>query len=417
MYNTEFVRKGIIIMADYESNIIETADLAPINTHKDDKFQTLKTLIVSSAHMVHDTYAGFFAPLLPYLIERMSLLKVEAGMFLFVYQSASILQPVIGHLGDKTNLRKYALIMPAITGIALSLLGTAPTFTFGLMLCLIAGISSASMHSILPALVAKLSGKQVGKGMSFWMVGGEIGIMLGPLMVATIIAAFTIKATPWLMIPGIAVSIALSILLKDMPHHNANPNSQAKIPMKEMLAILLPLAGVMLMRSLLRTASEIYLPLYLIEEGVNPFLAGSSVSLLLGFGVLGTIVGGILKDKYGFKKVMLISIIFASLGMIFFTKTTGFLQVASLALLGTTSMVVLPVGLAFVQESFPNNRSLANGFYLAIVFALNAVAGVTTGFMYDKIGGNSTFLVSGLISFLGIPFIFLLPKESKPAKN
>jgi FSR family fosmidomycin resistance protein-like MFS transporter len=80
-------------------------------------------------------------------------------------------------------------------------------------------------------------------------------------------------------------------------------------------------------------------------------------------------------------------------------------------------MVVLPVGLAFVQESFPNNRSLANGFYLAIVFALNAVAGVTTGFMYDKIGGNSTFLVSGLISFLGIPFIFLLPKESKPAKN
>lgn len=334
-------------------------------------------------------------------------------MFLLLYQGASVLQPVIGHLGDKTNLRKYALIMPALTGISLSLLGTAPTFYIGLLLCLIAGISSASLHSILPALVARLSGKQVGKGMSFWMVGGEIGIMIGPLLVASVISIFSIKATPWLMIPGIVMSIVLSILLKDMPHHNVNTNLQAKVPMKEMLAILLPLAGVVLMRSPLRTASEIYLPVYLIEQGVNPWLAGSSVSLLLGFGVAGTIAGGFLKDKFGFKAVMIMSIFFASLGMIFFSITSGVLQVASLALVGATSMMMLPVGLAFVQENFPNNRSLANGFYLATVFALNAVAGVVTGFMYDKIGGNSTFLLSGFISFLGIPFLFFLPKEGK----
>ena len=400
-------------MADYESINVETAEIPLNEPQEEEKFQTLKTLIVSSAHVVHDTYAGFFAPLLPYLIERMSLLKVEAGMFLLLYQGASVLQPAIGHQGDKTNLRKYALIMPAITGIALSLLGTAPTFYFGLLLCLIAGISSASMHSILPALVARLSGNQVGKGMSIWMVGGEIGVMLGPLLIASVIAAFSIKATPWLMIPGIVISIVLSILLKDMPHHNTGTNHQAIVPMKEMMSIMLPLAGVILMRSLMRTASEIYLPVYLIEQGVNSFLAGSSVSLLYGFGIAGTLAGGFLKDKFGFKNVMMMSVFFASLGMVFFSITSGILQVASLALLGTTSMMVLPVGLAFVQESFPNNRSLANGIYLAILFALNAVAGVVTGFMYDKIGGNSTFLLSGFISFLGIPFLFLLPKEGK----
>lgn len=402
-------------MADYESINIKTSELPLKMTRAEEKFQTLKTLIVTSAHMVHDTYAGFLAPLLPYLIERMSLLKVEAGMFLLLYQGVSVLQPVIGHLGDKTNLRKYALIMPALTGISLSLLGTAPTFQIGLLLCLVAGISSASMHAILPALVARLSGKQVGKGMSFWMVGGEIGVMIGPLLVASVISVFSIKATPWLMIPGIVMSIVLSILLKDMPYHNTGTNHQMKVPMKEMMAIMLPLAGVILMRSPMRTASEIYLPVYLIEQGVNSFLAGSSVSLLLGFGVAGTIAGGFLKDKFGFKNVMLISVIFASLGMILFSITSGILQVVSLALLGTTSMMVLPVGLAFVQESFPDNRSLANGFYLAILFALNAVAGVITGFMYDKIGGNSTFLLSGFISFLGIPFLFLLPKEDKTA--
>lgn len=244
-------------MADYKSIVIESVEKLPVNEASEDKFQTLKTLVVSSAHVVHDTYAGFIAPLLPYLIERMSLLKVEAGMFLFLYQGASVLQPVIGHLGDKTNLRKYALIMPAITGICLSLLGTAPTFYIALLFSLIAGISSASLHAILPALVARLSGKHVGKGMSFWMVGGEMGIMIGPLLVASVISIFSIKATPWLMVPGIVVSITLSILLKNMPHHNIHPNQQEKIPMKEMLAIMLPLAGVMLMRSLMRTASEI----------------------------------------------------------------------------------------------------------------------------------------------------------------
>jgi FSR family fosmidomycin resistance protein-like MFS transporter len=343
----------------------------------------------------------------------MALLKVEAGMFLFLYQGASVLQPVIGHLGDRTNLRKYALIMPAITGICLSLLGTAPTYNLALLFCLIAGISSASMHSILPALVARLSRKHVGKGMSFWMVGGEIGIMLGPLLVASVISLFTIKATPWLMIPGITVSIVLSILLRNMPHHNINTNTQAKLPIKQLLTILLPLAGVMFMRSPLRAASEIYLPVYLIEKGVNKFLAGSSVSMLLGFGVLGTIAGGFLKDKYGFKKVIVGSVVIASASMVIFSISSGIFQIITLALVGLTSMMILPVGLAFVQESFPNNRSLANGSFLAIIFGLNAVAGVITGFMYDKIGGNSTFLVSGLVSFLGIPFIFLLPKESK----
>jgi MFS transporter, FSR family, fosmidomycin resistance protein len=400
-------------MADYESIALETNEEIPGINQSSEKFQTLKTLTVSSAHLMHDTYAGFIAPLLPYLIERMSLLKVEAGVFLLLYQGVSVLQPVIGHFGDKTNLRKYALIMPALTGICLSLLGVAPSYIIGLLLCLVAGFSSASLHSILPALVAKLSGNRVGKGVSFWMAGGEIGIMLGPILITGVISAFSIKATPWLMIPGILISIALSILLKDVPHHNANVNAESKIPVKALLSIMLPLAGLVFMRSLLRTASEVYMPVYLIEEGVNKFLAGSSVSLLFGFGVIGTIAGGFLKDKLGFKTVMSISVFLASLGMVFFSRTQGFFQIVSIALVGTTSMMILPVGLAYVQEHFPNNRSLANGFYLAIVFALNAVAGVITGFMYDKIGGNATFLVSGLVGFFGIPFLLFLPKEGK----
>jgi FSR family fosmidomycin resistance protein-like MFS transporter len=132
---------------------------------------------------------------------------------------------------------------------------------------------------------------------------------------------------------------------------------------------------------------------------------------------LGTLAGGAIKDKFGFRNVMIGSVVFASLGMILFTISQGVFQVVGLAVVGTASMMVLPIGLAFVLENFPNNRSLANGLYLASMFAINAVAGVITGFLYDTFGGYNTFLWSGFISFLGIPFIFLLPKEKLAAER
>ena len=170
----------------------------------------LKTIAVSFAHMTHDTYSGFIAPLLPSLIERLSLTKAEAGFFSLVYQGVSILQPFIGHMGDRTNLRKYALLAPALTGIFLSLLGPAPSFSTALFYCLIAGISSATLHSTLPALVSSFSDKNVGKRMSIWMIGGELGVMLGPVIITAVLTSFSVYQTPWLMIGGILASIFLS---------------------------------------------------------------------------------------------------------------------------------------------------------------------------------------------------------------
>ncbi|MCD6577025.1 MAG: MFS transporter [Anaerolineaceae bacterium] len=380
-------------------------------------FPTQKTILVSSAHAMHDTYSGFIAPLLPFLIERLSLLKAEAGLFILVYQGVSILQPIIGHLSDRTNLRKYALFAPAITAVFISLLGTAPSFQIALLYCFIAGISSATMHAILPAQVSGLSGDYVGKGMSIWMVGGEIGAMLGPLLVTAVIASFSIQATPWLMLGGIIVSFILSILLKDLPHYNSSPEQHAKIPVKDLIAILLPMAGIITMRSFLRTSSQLYLPIFLIENGASIWFAGISLSLLQGLGVIGTILGGFVSDRLGTRTTMILSLAVSALAMLAFSTSQKLAQIAFLSILSVSSLMVLPIAMAVVHQSFPENRSLANGLYLALVFGINALSGVVTGYMYDQIGGQQTFLWSGWIAFLGIPFIFLLPNEKKFRNN
>ena len=378
---------------------------------------TLRAIIISSAHATHDTYSGFIAPLLPFLIERLSLLKAEAGLFILVYQGVSVLQPVIGHIGDRINLRKYALVAPAVTAVFISLLGTAPTFSVALLYCLIAGISSATLHAILPALVSSLSGDNVGKGMSIWMVGGELGLMFGPILITAVVVTFSMQATPWLMLGGIIVSFVLSILLKDLAYHNSSTKQQSRIPAKDLVTILLPLVGISTMRSLLRSASLLFLPVFLIENGASVWFAGISFSIVQGIGMIGTILGGFLSDRLGNRITLFLSLTLSALAMLAFSSSQGITQMVLLSILSISSLMVVPVGLAIVHRSFPENRSLANGLYLALLFGINALAGVGTGFMYDQIGGQQTFFWSGWIAFLGLPFIFLLPREEKLRNN
>ncbi len=389
-----------------------TADTAALRAANGD-FQPLKTALVSSAHLIHDTYSGFISPLIPTLIERFALLKVEAGLFLFLYQGISILQPMIGHWADRVNLRKIALLAPAVTAIFLSLLGSTATFQTALLFCLLAGISSASMHAILPALVGTYAGRNIGKGMSIWMVGGELGVMIGPILITAIIATSSAENTRWLMLGGIAISVFLNLTLKNEPYVIVNTKEKGSIPARRLLTVMLPLGGILLLRSMMRAASEIYLPVYLLEKGAGVWLAGSSLSLLQAFGVLGIIIGGFANDRFGYKPILLISIIVSGLGMLAFVFSSGIFQFISLAILGMSSMMTLPIGMAISQENFPENRSLANGIYLAMLFAINALMSVVTGFMYDQIGGQMTYTIGGLAVFLALPFVFLLPKHKK----
>lgn len=389
-----------------------TADTATLRAANGD-FQPLKTALISSAHLIHDTYSGFISPLIPTLIERFALLKVEAGLFLFLYQGISILQPMIGHWADRVNLRKIALLAPAVTAIFLSLLGSAATFQTALLFCLLAGISSASMHAILPALVGTYAGRNIGKGMSIWMVGGELGVMIGPILITAIIATSSAENTRWLMLGGIAISVFLNLALKNEPYVIVNTKEKGSIPARRLLTVMLPLGGILLLRSMMRAASEIYLPVYLLEKGAGVWLAGASLSLLQAFGVLGIVIGGFANDRFGYKPILLASIIVSGLGMLAFVFSSGIFQFISLAVLGMSSMMTLPIGMAISQENFPENRSLANGIYLAMLFAISALMSVVTGFMYDQIGGQMTYTIGGLAVFLALPFVFLLPKHKK----
>ena len=377
-------------------------------------FNLGKVVSLSSAHGIHDTYSSFLAPLLPVLIERLSLLKVGAGLFLVFQQGPSILQPVIGHLADRVNFKRLVILAPAVTAVTMSLFAISRTFWMAAILLIVSGLASACLHAVAPAIISRFSGRQIGRGMSLWMISGEIGYMIGPLLIATTITGFSVQAAPWLMVGGLASSLVLTTILKDVefvtPEITAKPLKDSR---KKILKIFLPLAGILIARALLRSAVETYMPVYLTEKGASLWLAGVSLTILEGAGILGIMLAGSINDRVGPHWVFLASLLGSPLLLYLFLNSTGSGEVVLLILLGMFSLCVVPVGMAVIQENFPENRSFANGLFLAIMFLANSAAEVIMGGIADSMGTPQAFLWSVLVCLLGVPFIFLLPRQKK----
>jgi FSR family fosmidomycin resistance protein-like MFS transporter len=352
---------------------------------------------------------------LPVFIETLSLTITQAGFLTVFMQAPSLLQPMIGHLADRASLRYFVILAPGMTATAMSLLGIAPSYIVLALLLLVAGISSAAMHSVGPVMAGRLSGKNLGRGMGFWMVGGEVGRTLGPLAIVAAIQYFGLASTPWLMVGGWMASAILYVRLRDVPGRPAH--AVDGLPWREALRamgpFLVPLIGIVVVRSFMITALTTYLPVLLTEQGASLWLAGISLSILEVAGVAGALLGGSLSDRFGRRWILLISLVATPLVMLAFLAASGWMRFPLLLCLGFTALSMTPVIMALVQESFPRNPALANGVYMSLSFIIRSGAIIIVGLMADLWDMRIAFAVSAVIPLLGLPFLLLLPSRQR----
>ena len=383
------------------------------------KFQTRRVALLSGAHGVHDSYTSYLPILLPHLIEKFSLSNTSAGLLSVFLQMPSLINPLIGHIADRRNLRFFIILTPAITGAGMSLLSIAPSYAFIIFLLLIAGVSNAAIHAVAIVLTGTLSGNQLGKGMSFWMVGGELGRTLGPLILVSAITYLTYEGLPWLMLGGIFVSIFLYFQLKiatTIPHSNGTSLRWAEA-LRKMGPVMFPIFILLFSRAMMMATLTTFLPTFLTSEGATLWVAGASLSILEAAGVAGAFLAGTLSDRFGRRTILTISFLASPTVMILFLQTQGFFQIPLLIFLGFFAISATPVLLAIVQENFPENRSFANGIFMAISFALMSLAILIVGSISDFSSLRVTFYLSAAVVLIGVPFIHLLPKSKRVFTN
>ena len=389
----------------------ETATIA--RAVEAEQFQTDGVLTISAGHAVHDTYTAFLAPLLPAFIANLALSKTEAGLLAVSMPGPSRLQPFIGHLADRVNLRHLVILAPSVTAAMMSLLGVAPGYGMLALLLIVAGLSTASLHAVAPVIAGNLSGRSLGRGMGFWMVGGELGRTLGPIVIVSAVRLLGLGGTPWLMIGGFLASAVLYVRLKDVPTQpvNAGQGLPWRQALRSMGPLLLPLTGIIAARLFMVRSLTTYLPTFLSEEGADFWLAGASLSLLETGGIVGALLGGTMSDRLGRRAVLFVSMLTTPLLMFVFLTTNGWLQFPLLLVMGFSALSVTPVIMALVQESFPENRSLANGVYMSFSFLLSSAVVVVLGMVGDLFGLRLAFTASAVVTLLGLPLIFVLPRK------
>ena len=383
------------------------------------QFETGQVITISAGHSVHDTYSAFLAPLLPGLIERFTLTNAQAGLLSAFMQLASVLQPVMGYLADRISLRYLVILAPGISATVMSLVGIAPYYVVVAMLLFVAGLSSAGMHAVGPVMAGRVSGDRLGRGMSFWMVGGELGRTIGPILVVSVITWKGIESIPWLMVGGWAASGLLFVRLRGIsgkPTVSASSLTWREV-LTQMRPFLLALTLLQILRSFSSVALTTYLPVFLKEGGASLWWAGASLSILEAAGVVGALVGGSLSDRFGRQRILMMALFITAGLILLFLYIPDGSRTLLLPLLGFFSLSTTPVIMALVQESYSENRAMANGVYMALSFIIRSMVLVVFGAISDWVGLPNTYMLSAIFLLVGLPVVRLFPEKQKQPKQ
>ncbi len=379
-------------------------------------FQTRRVAMIAGGHAVHDTFTAFLPPLLPRLIERLSLSNTAAGSLQAFLSIPSLLQPFVGRIADRTTLRAVVIAAPAVTAVLMSLLGWAPGYAVLAIVLFVAGISVAGFHAVAPAAVGRVSGDRLGRGMGFWMVGGEVGRTIGPVVVVSALGLLGLRSMAVLSVFGVAASAALWLHLRDAPLEAPQTSFEIhwRTALSGMRRVMLTLTGIVALRAFMMMASVTYLAVYLTEEGVSEWFAGASLSIVEAAGIAGALAGGWMSDRIGRRRVLLVGHLTAPVFLLALLAAEGWMRVPALLALGVTLLSTQPVMMAIVQEQFPGTRAFANGVYLSMSFAVRSVAAVAFGATADAFGLRTAFVVGAAGMLLAVPIVLLLPDRAPP---
>ncbi len=385
---------------------------------KESKFKTGNIILVSLAHNLHDIYSSFLAPLRPLLIEKFGITLAVASLWDLISRIPWLLNPVIGVIAEKVAARYFVIFTPAVTAFTMSLLGVAPSFTVISILVFVMGFSSALFHVPAPVMVKRLSGDKTGKGMSYFMFGGEIARTVGPLVITGAVSLWGLEGT-WKLMPfGLLASFILYFRLKNIKissdiHKNSVTESFWKT-FKSMLPFFTILIGITFFRAIMKSGLTAFLPVYFYtDKGESLWFANSALAVFQLAGAAGTLISGTLSDRIGRKSSLLIIAIITPVLMYLFTIASGIMTFVLLMLLGLFIFAPTPILLALVQDTGKEKPVFINSIFMTISFITSALSVFIAGLLGDWIGLANTYKIAALLAFGAIPFVLMLKKVEK----
>ncbi len=383
------------------------------------EFDTATVVTISAAHFVHDLYTGFLGSLLPVIIDKLAIPLTAAGGLATIIRMFSLVQPFRGVIADRSDMRLFVVLAPAVTAIAMSLIGIAPSYLTVAILLAIAGLSSAAFHPPAAAAVSRSSGRNSGRGSSLYMFGGELARSAGPIFIVSLVTYLGLQYSWLACIPGIALSVLVHLQLRGKQSTHVSGTSARSIweAMKAQKRPLLLLSGLILFRSTAVQSVATFYPTFLTDRGSSLMYAGFALAMYELAGAFGALFGGTLSDRFGRKTMMLVSQAVAGpLMFVALMLPEGMANIAVMAAAGALALSASPVQLTLAQELLPGGRSTAAGIVFFLGFEGTLVTTLAVGAAGDLVGLGPALSIAAVSSMLSIPFTMALPETSRRAR-
>jgi FSR family fosmidomycin resistance protein-like MFS transporter len=340
------------------------------------------------AHLVTDLYMPVIAAILPLLISTRGYSYLLAGLLVTSYNlTSSASQPIFGWLSDKKGWQVHISVSVLISAVFIGLMGVVEPYPLLLACAALAALGHACFHPHALTMVSRLATSlNRGKVTALFVVGGNIGYALGPILAGAIIVTFGLTGLPLLVIPALVMAL---LLRKSSLHPSGRPSSPQAPSVGPVtfssFAPVFTLFSASTLRAWAVFAAIAFLPPFLVLQGLDIFTANLVVTLMLLAGVAGQVSGGILADMYGKKEFVILGLVLSIPAFGAFLATDGLISLAALLVFGFALWSSFALTVAMAHELMPDHVGLTSGLMLGVAVGAGGLGVAATGLIADRI--------------------------------
>jgi FSR family fosmidomycin resistance protein-like MFS transporter len=370
---------------------------------------------ISFSHFLNDTMQSLIASVYPILKDAYALNFAQIGMITLAFQfTASLLQPVVGHMTDEKAQPFSLAIGMGSTFVGLLLLSIASTYPSILVAAALVGLGSAVFHPESARIARLASGGRYGFAQSVFQLGGSFGTSMGPVLAALIVVPFGQPSIAWFSsIAFVAIIILWRIGLWYRPQISAKKAAVAAVhpdaPSSRRVVIALAvLVALLFSKQLYVSSLSSYYIFYLIDKfHVSTQTAQLYLFIFLAANAVGAFLGGPLGDRFGRKIVIWSSV----LGALPFTLALPYVGLhvgallticIGLVLSSTTSSIIV-----FAQELVPHRFGMISGMFFGVAFGIGGLGAAALGRLADATSIGFIYQVCAFLPAIGLLAAFL----------
>jgi MFS transporter, FSR family, fosmidomycin resistance protein len=354
--------------------------------------------VLSASHFLIDITGTAIPAIMPLIKKLLALSYTQVGIVIMLSNlTSSIVQPCFGYLSDRGEMRWMLPFSTALAYAGFSCIGVTSSYAMLAGLVMLQGFGVACYHPEGFKAMHYFAGTRKATGFAIFQVGGNLGLAFGPLLVMYAVEYKNLPGTLLFLVIGIPMVAVLLFHLGDLTSPMRDTTGKgvvkggrgADASGKEqgVWASMSFLVAAVSLRSWAHMGLVAFVPFYYTTVlGGEALTAGKLVFAFLMGGALGTLIGGLVADRIGYKNLFSLSLVLSFPLLLLFMQVTGLWVFIILFLTGVVLISSFSVTVVMGQEILKDWLGTASGLMLGLVIGIGGVGAGLLGMVADRWG-------------------------------